>query len=813
MIRNIGIAASAFLIFAASALPGKGEDAALKSASAAMTVEERLCSDQLMIPYYTGRVLPTPQKVEYKDEFIPMANVAIVVGKDVENPGPLTDLLVNRITQYGGTARVVAAPGADAIAVISMGDTGLDGLIKDIPAVPDKDQGYILQCVQANGKPLIILKGRDRLGLVWAISSLNQLIHWKDGKTLARAVNIVDYPRGQNRGYINANAKFMFYSPELASYSRSKDKTLPDTGRALEKERAFTVMCKFNMPVYQMVVMTGYGDRDHPGDGFWRTPEKWQGEFRTNSIEMLGSSLTPLGISWYGCVHPHVDAPENKMCGDEESLNALLYYARRMEAAGGHLDIQLDDVRFPLNPYDTTNFGSAREADTWIVTNLMARLKKDYPKAKLLVCPPFYWGPAGRNTYSEDRDEYLKAIGDRWPQDVDIWWSGERVNGNPLATKENVEWLTGLIKRKPFLWQNSAVTWYRAYFFHYGAEPIDTLKDFYWDGFLESIGCYGFNSDFPERCIATAVSSDFQWNPDAYNAQESVKEAASKFIGPAAWDTLKKFSETLWYFDRTVSQKNYDWFYGGPFHGQEVELRQYAGRNIDFFEEKLAEAEALYARLLAINRIGVESWTGCAHFLGIAQRAVAGFKSAKDLEVYRKAPAQRAVAHKAGDFSSLTNDYFLAASNFKNGLLCDVTNDVTDGKAGGDAASHPAQVLTAAQPMAEATQWFWKNDLLNKYELRVSARKGPDAGDVVITLNDKELFKASAPFGDKAPSSITVAIPDGLIKEKDNVLKISVTVKGGKELSEKRDAPPPLAIQYAVFKRVASNLSTPGVTP
>ena len=800
---NIKNNAMVFCFAALFVLSARGAEAASKFAPGAAGVEERLRTDPLMMPYYTGRILPTPQKAEYRDEFLPMSKVAVVVGKDVVNPAPLVGLLQDRIARYGGAADAVDKPGADAVAVISLGDTDLARQVKDLPAVPDKEQAYILHCANAVGRPIIILKGRDRLGLVWAISSLNQLIHWKDGKTAARAARVEDYPRGLKRGYIAGISGF-FYSPSWRTWgSKSSDTNMPDSGFLLAQERAFTVLCKFNVNVYQQLIPAGHGDKANPGDGYWRMPEKWDGSgCRLSVIDELGGSLTPLGITWYGCVHPQVGAPEYKICADEESLNALLVYARRMEAAGGHLDIQLDDVRFPLNPYDKEKFGSAREADTWIVTNLMARLKKDHPAARLLVCPPFYWGPGGGGwrSYGEDRDAYLRAIGEKWPEEADVFWTGDRVNGTPLATKDQLEWITSRIGRKPWFWQNSAVTWNRAYFYHYGAEPINTLKQMYWDGFLEALGWYGFNSDFPMRCIANAVSADFQWNPDAYDPDKSVKEAARKFIGPSAWKAVQKFSDTLSYFDRFASSKNYGWMINGPFHNKADEMWQYAARNIDVLEVNIAEAEALYKEMLDLNKAAIEHWTGSAHFLNVAKNVFTRAMNNKDLAAYRKAPAQRAVAHNAGDYSATNNDYFLAASNFRKGLLCDVTHDVPAGAA---AAVHPAHVLTAAKPEAEAVQWLWKDDLADRFELRVSASKGADAGNVVITLNGKELFNAPSPFIAGAPSTISAAIPGGVLKEKDNILKIGVALKGEPQPAGKESAAGKLAIQYAVFKRLA----------
>lgn len=120
---------------------------------ASNAIAERLRKDPLMMPYYTGHIMPTPQKVEYRDEFILMDNVAIIVGKDVENPGPLAGVMIDRIARYGGQAEIVAAPGAKHSAVISLGDTDIAKQVKDLPATPEKEQGYVLHSTTAASSP------------------------------------------------------------------------------------------------------------------------------------------------------------------------------------------------------------------------------------------------------------------------------------------------------------------------------------------------------------------------------------------------------------------------------------------------------------------------------------------------------------------------------------------------------------------------------------------------------------------------------------------------------------------------------------
>ncbi|NLB56295.1 MAG: hypothetical protein GX811_11130, partial [Lentisphaerae bacterium] len=673
--------------------------------------------------------------------------------------------------------------------------------IKGLSKAPEKREGYLIRSVTQNGKPLIVLKSYDRLGMLWAISSLNQMVFYKPGLPLVRAVDIEDYPRGTGRGYFVAIDQF-FYPPAFVTWGRNKNKEEPDTDFLLRKERLFRTICKFNNVVYKKVVLVGQGSPESPEEGYWKYPEKWKSELKMPGvIEQLGSVMTPLGLDWYGCVHPDVGSPEYKMCADQETVDALYYYASKMEAAGGHLGIILDDVRFPLNPYDEQNFGSAREADTWIITHLMSKLKPRYPGAKLMVCPPFYWGPVGSGwrAYGEDRDAYLKAIGERWPKEVGVCWTGQQVNGTPLAKKEYTEWITGLIGRKPWLWQNNAITWYSAYFFHYGAEPITNFKNLYWDGFLESLDYYGLNSDFAVRSIANLVSADFCWNPEAYDAEESVKEAAGKLIGPELWPTLQEFTNKLQFFDRFASSKNYGWLINGPFRDDLDEMNKYGALNIDILQSKLADVGKSYDKMLEANKPAVLGWTGSRRFYEIPTSIVGRIARDKNLAVYRTAADQRSRARVARDYGS-EKDYFFPSVIFERGDHVETSLNLAQPSAQGKNMT-PAIVANSKRPIVEAKQWIWKNDIDASYQLRICARKGPGMWNMVIHVNSAEVCNTQMPFDERKFSSVQIDLPKGILVEKDNRIAIRISSVTGKPGADEEKYPP-LTLQYAVLKRV-----------
>jgi len=752
--------------------------------NASDTMAERLRTDPLMMPYYTGNILPTPQKVDYSNTFIPMADVAIVVGKDVENPAPLVEVLIDRIMRYGGKATVVDVPGAGYTALVSLGDTVIASQAKGLPAVPEKEQGYVLHAAWGAGKPLIILKGHDRLGLLWAISSLAQLIHWRDGQTVARAASVEDYPYLAQRGYIHGDAYQLFVSEDGHGGLKGPN---PDTELLLKNNRQMLLLCKFNTPVYQ--TDAAWGGWEHPEWGYWRTPEKWAPGFKIPMVERLGTLLTPLGITWYAGIRPHVGSPENKLCGNEETLQAMLWYARRAEAAGGHLGIQLDDTRFPLHSYDKEHYGTACKADTWLFTNLMVSVKKEYPKARLLVCPPFYWGPGGNVPpwYGESRDDYLRAIGEHWQPEIDIFWTGTEVS-SVMATKGEVAWVTGLIKRKPFFWQNSVIACPALYWTHDGATPVKAFRDNNWDGFLDSLGSFGLNSRMP--VILNAISADYAWNPKAYDPERSVREAASKMMGPEAWPTLQKMGywlNCLWPFYSEGRCVNV-----GP------EEKKRAAMSLDWIEKFVSEGKVAMDNLEKGFPAATKYWgVDWRKFFYIHQCMVDNIKNDPKLAPYRAAIAQKAKAKAAGEFEN-DNDGFYGACQFTGGLLTEYSDPLSQEK-------NTVQALADASKTGCTLQFgVGPSENAGKPHLvLLNARLGDRPSKVVITVNGRKVFDGDKPFNSQDWATVRVSLPGEWVKAGVNVMAVTFRDAGG-DANEVPSSPGDyrMMIRYAVVKKI-----------
>ena len=568
--------------------------------------EPKPTDDPYCVPYYTGRILPTPQQATYEDEHVPLANVAVLVGKEVDNPDPLVEVLIDRIRRYGGKAELANSVADEHTAGVSLGDGPVARQIKNIPGVPDKAQGYIVAMGKVGGKPVVILKGHDRLGLLWAISSFNQLVHRREGATVARVAEVVDYPVGLNRGYLHGNVNA--FSERITA----------------AQSMLFNVCFKFNKPVYKHLAFD-YNRlkmlfRSKKSKGLWRNLAD-QTEVVRQNVRKIGALLTPLGIEWYGGFHPVIGPVETKLNGSPEDIQVMLHYARQVTEAGGHFYIQLDDFRFPLHPYDKEHFGTAAKADVHILNELLKGLGKDYPKARIMVCPPFYWGPTSPSAewYAEPRDDYLYAVG-KLPPRIELQWTGPKVKSNIVA-KEHVQWITERIKRKPVYWQNA---WESPHpnFAHYATDPVRCWKDWYYDGFAEDIDCQTYNSTFPGNFVLLATIADYFWNPKAYDPEASVADAARKLAGPACYETLVELNKVLSHFDP----------YG-------FVVTPAAARDVDELEAKAEQAEKLWEQVLAQSR-AAEVYTPLGGVVTGARRYVTRLRSNPKLKQYAKEAEQ-----------------------------------------------------------------------------------------------------------------------------------------------------------------------------
>ena len=310
--------------------------------------------DPFVVPFYTGTIQPVPQKVEYTDRYLSLESTGIILGQDIAPDDARFRVLTERIQRYGGTSRIVDSVSDACDTFIVLGDTDLDR-----PTPPDRPQGYVMHCTERDGKNLVFMRSSDHQGLLWAITSFNQLVHHRDGKIVARAAEVFDYPAILNRGYIGGH--WAVVGPLGGAWC--------------------TARFKMNKFVFSSVL----GPKS-PWKQDWRLEKP---EFIKQQVREIGEYLTPLGLEWYvgDRTLSYPDPQQQIRCASDEDFQIVLGLADLAARHGGGFALKFDDIRYPLHPEDESRFGSAREADVFFVNRLYAAMQKNHPGSKLLFCP------------------------------------------------------------------------------------------------------------------------------------------------------------------------------------------------------------------------------------------------------------------------------------------------------------------------------------------------------------------------------------------------------------------------------------------
>ncbi len=693
-----------------------------------------------MMPYYTGKILPTPQKVKYKNKYISLANTSIILNNIKQNDARLKYLL-ERITRYGGKYEFVEKENTKHTCILKINDNTLN--------TPQNLQGYV---IKSNNKT-VSLKGSDYQGLLWAISSLNQMIFIKNGKSVVRALDVIDWPESLHRGF-------------LAEYSISKNPAVI---------AHFMVAFKLNLVDFREEIA---GDRKHHDN--WRLPRS---AIFYKRVKEIGEKLTPLDIKWYaGARFLGYDQVPQINCNSKADFDIIYNnFALPIAKAGGNLSVQFDDTRYPMHPNDKNKFGTAAKADYYLLTKLYEKLKKDYPNINIAFCPPFYWGPVAPNPLPEPRDNYLNKIG-TLPKAIDIYWTGPRVQSNTVSQK-HVKWEIDKIKRKPLVFQNGIGNPHISSY-HYVTDPIYNLNKWYYKGYLKDIKAFMLNGGDFDKSGALVSIADWTWNPKKFNPETTIKDAVMKLTGPEDYSTLKEINSELSKFDTYLP---------------EVTMKAIA--NASLLYETIDNLEKLTAKLNKSK--SVEFWTSVygSHIDRVKHFVKQVRKASKDPLVKKLAGKKNATvtmyyAIKDVNFNSDT-DLLIEPIKFTGcGIM---TYGYYNAKTGIHLEDRPtAYICGAKTPISKMSATFKLNSFppASDYQLIISGADDfkDEKCPIKITLNDKVIFEGPTTFSNKKWNIKKFKISANIIKQ-NNVLTISNTSPTGNY-----DAPPAFLLNYAILR-------------
>ena len=712
----------------------------IPSSSKTITFDFSTGTDPYMMPYYTGKILPTPKAVVYNDEYLSLANTAIILN-NVEQTDPRLKYLLERISLYGGNYEFATEASAENTCVIKVNDDAL--------TPPQNTQGYV---IKSTGKT-ISLKGADFQGLLWAISSVNQMIFIKDGKTVVRTVDVTDWPDSELRGM------------------------LPDATYDINQLAHLMVAFKLNLVDFRATLSI---DKEHGVD--WRLPRSEIFYERLNEVK---EQLTSLRFVWYAGARflGYDQVPQINCSSDSDFYIIYNNFAVPIANAGGNLSVQFDDTRYPLHPDDIDTFGTAANADYYLLNKLYERLSSDYSDIRIAFCPPYYWGPVAPNPLPESRDDYLYFIGNL-PQAIDIYWTGPSVVSDTVLP-EYVAWEVDRVKRKPLVFQNQIGTPH-AYDYHYMTDPVYSLSNWYYEGYLNDIKAYMMNGGNIDKSGALVSIADWTWNHEEYDPEATIEDAIMKLTDIVAYPILQAMNAQLSVFDPYKYELSFD-----------------ALRNADILNEALDSLEILNTELQKINGGSAEFWTAvdsthinrARHFTDQVNLALQD-PIVQQIIDRPDASVTMYFAVKDGNFDPNSTDILIEPDMFSG---CGVINyGYTNSEEGIYLEDRPTAYITGqGTPTSEMTTTFSLNQFppTTDYLLIITGADDflPEKCPIRITLNNEVIFEGPNPFLNTQWNTQTADISANSF-DTTNVLTITNISPNGNF-----DAPPAFLLNYVVL--------------
>ena len=80
-------------------------------------------SPELSVPYYTGKICPTPQSADYRDSLLPAKRVGLLLGAGITPVDARVALLKERIERLGGVVEIVKSQEAPCDLMVLIGET------------------------------------------------------------------------------------------------------------------------------------------------------------------------------------------------------------------------------------------------------------------------------------------------------------------------------------------------------------------------------------------------------------------------------------------------------------------------------------------------------------------------------------------------------------------------------------------------------------------------------------------------------------------------------------------------------------------
>ncbi|MDD5599626.1 MAG: beta-N-acetylglucosaminidase domain-containing protein, partial [Victivallaceae bacterium] len=471
-------------------------------------------------PYYWGEVIPTPQQAEYKNKFLLLADLTKNRSYTciMLEPNPEKELNFAAKILRERFAKVMSSP----LAVVPGGKLpeNIKVCIKITNSKTGKPvQGYKLNVSVDNGVTFVNCTGNDAAGAFYAVATLNQLLKIEDGKLYMRETNITDWPFTLNR-------------------------CVGNRGRVTPKTYLWAVDYKINK------IYTGYG-RVYWAD-FNNIPKKCHRELyeqmKINGMMNIGYMVNPY------CMRrmKGIKAKMKINIADSNDVNFLIEHYRKALAAGaGSIMLATDDFMNIINsefvlgyPEEIKKFKTIENAHVYLANKVYDTLIKEFPGMDMSFCPPYYASYAHLYRWvrnPQTAKDYLSVIGKGFNPEIKIILTGPQVASPKITEKDFQDMATLLNNRLPYIWDNSTKLYIGVgkYFVPF----TNFMPEKYLNNYEYFNSCIDANPlSIRWRLIFISVC-DKLWNPNAYNADKSFRNAISSYFGREMVEPLLEFGK------------------------------------------------------------------------------------------------------------------------------------------------------------------------------------------------------------------------------------------------------------------------------
>ena len=432
--------------------------------------------DLFQLPLHSGaKAFPHPQQADYTDTFVPVKAIRIELGKGLDMNTPGLRYILPKLKRMG-------------VKVDNSAEFALRINSDDTLKAPEKKEGYALKVTKSGAS----IAGFDNQGVTWGLVSFIQLFDNQSGAKV-RICAINDWPDMAVRGFYNTDVNAMI--PEMAIYSKMN-----------------------------LIIMQG-ANALH---GWGMTPlleaemKAMTGILRDFGFQVMYGAFAYTMYPMYPLTSERTFQLHQEVFGKVGALGAGIYFP-------------YDDGRYPLHPQDEKRSKIGANQDPQYLTKLYRALKAKYPSFSMIFCPPFYWGPDAPASYPEDRENYLRSLGEHLDPEILVFWTGPRVKGYQV-TPDKVKWFADLIKRKPTYAQNG---WGPHNLIQYTADPIYGWKTWHYDGFQQDVHSYLCNSAVGMQAPLICTLADWQWNEKGFDADRSTEAMVGAYYGRDMYSIMR----------------------------------------------------------------------------------------------------------------------------------------------------------------------------------------------------------------------------------------------------------------------------------